>query len=225
MSQHYLNPLFSPRSVAVIGASNRPNSVGAVVFANLFTGGYQGKLYAVNPKHTEIQGQPAFASIDKIGEQVDLVVIATPAATVPDIIEACGKHGVRAAVILSAGFGETGPDGASLQQALLEAARRYGMRLIGPNCLGLMRPSIGLNATFSKSGALPGNLPWCRSPVPCVRPYSTGRRPMRSVFPVWCRSAIQPTWTLAKRSIFWYRTSRPRPCCFTSRASVMRATS
>lgn len=158
MSQHYLSPLFSPRSVAVIGASNRPNSVGAVVFANLFTGGYQGKLYAVNPKHTEIQGQPAFASIDKIGERVDLVVIATPAATVPDIIEACGKHGVRAAVILSAGFGETGPDGASLQQALLEAARRYGIRLIGPNCLGLMRPSIGLNATFSKSGALPGKL-------------------------------------------------------------------
>jgi acetyltransferase len=158
MGQHYLSSLFSPQSVAVIGASNRPQSVGGIVFANLLTGGYQGKLYAVNPKHKEIQGQPAFASIDQIGERVDLVVIATPAATVPDIIEACGKHGVRAAVILSAGFGEAGADGTALQQTLLEAARRYGIRLIGPNCLGLMRPSLGLNATFSNGGALPGKL-------------------------------------------------------------------
>ncbi len=158
MSQHYLSPLFSPRSIAVIGASNRPDSVGGIIFANLLMGGYQGKFYAVNPKHTEIQGQPAFASIDQIGERIDLVVIATPAATIPDIIEACGKQGVRAAVILSAGFAAIGPHGASLQQVLLEASRRYGMRLIGPNCLGLMRPSIGLNATFSKGGALPGKL-------------------------------------------------------------------
>lgn len=158
MAQHYLSALFSPRSIAVIGASNRPHSVGGVIFHNLLTGGYQGKLYAINPKHTEIQGQPAFASIGQIGERIDLAVIATPAATVPDIIEACGKHGVRAAVILSAGFGEAGPHGASLQQTLLETARRYGMRLIGPNCLGLMRPGIGLNATFSNGGALPGKL-------------------------------------------------------------------
>ena len=158
MGQHYLSPLFSPHSVAVIGASNRPHSVGGVVFANLLTGDFRGKLYAINPKHDEIQGRPAFASIDQIGGRVDLAVIATPAATVPDIIEACGKHGVRAAVILSAGFGEAGAHGASLQQELLESASRYKLRLIGPNCLGLMRPAIGLNATFGKDGARPGKL-------------------------------------------------------------------
>jgi acetyltransferase len=158
MAQHYLNPLFSPKSLAVIGASNRPQSVGGIVFANLISGGYRGKLFAVNPKHREIQGRPAYAAIDDIGERVDLAVIATPAATVPDIIEACGKHGVRAAVILSAGFGEAGPRGATLQEELVESAHRYGLRLIGPNCLGVMRPAIGLNATFSKGGAKPGKL-------------------------------------------------------------------
>ena len=157
MAQHYLNPLFAPQSIAVIGASNRPRSVGGVVFANLLNG-YQGKLYAVNPKHPEIQGRPAFASIERIGEPVDLAVIATPAATVPGIVEACGKRGVRAAVILSAGFGEAGASGASLQQELLEGARRYGMRVIGPNCLGVMRPVLGLDATFSNGGARPGKL-------------------------------------------------------------------
>ncbi len=158
MAQHYLSPLFSPQSLAVIGASNRPQSVGGIVFANLLSGGYRGNLFAVNPNHREIQGCPAYAAIDKIGERVDLAVIATPAATVPDIIESCGKRGVRGAVILSAGFGETGPHGATLQHELLENARRYGIRLIGPNCLGLMRPAIGLNATFSKDGAKPGKL-------------------------------------------------------------------
>ncbi|MEJ2573662.1 MAG: bifunctional acetate--CoA ligase family protein/GNAT family N-acetyltransferase [Gammaproteobacteria bacterium] len=158
MGQHYLSPLFSPQSVAVIGASDRPGSVGGRLFANLLAGDYRGTLYAVNPNHQEVQGRPAFASIEQITKRIDLAVIATPAATVPDIIEACGKRGVRAAVIVSAGFGETGPRGASLQQELLESARRYGMRLIGPNCLGVMRPALGLNATFSNDGARPGKL-------------------------------------------------------------------
>jgi len=158
MGHHYLSPLFSPQSVAVIGASNRSRSVGGLVFANLLAGGYQGRLYAVNPKREQIQGHPAVASIEDVAARVDLAVIATPAATVPDIIEACGKHGVRAAVILSAGFSETGPRGATLQQELLESARRFGIRLIGPNCLGVMRPALGLNATFSNDGARPGKL-------------------------------------------------------------------
>lgn len=158
MGQHYLSPLFSPRSVAVFGASNRPRSVGGLVFSNLVAAGYRGKLYAVNPKHKEIQARPAVAAIEDIAERVDLAVVATPAATVPDIIEACGKRGVRAAVILSAGFGETGSRGAALQHDLLESAHRYGIRLIGPNCLGVMRPALGLNATFSNGGARPGKL-------------------------------------------------------------------
>lgn len=158
MGQHYLSPLFAPRSVAVIGASNRPESVGGVVFKNMLESGYQGKLYPINPGQTEIQGQRAYASVEQIGEAVDLAVIATKAATVPEIIEACGQHGVRAAVILSAGFSEAGEAGKALERAVLENARRYGVRLIGPNCLGIMRPSVGLNATFSNGGAKAGNL-------------------------------------------------------------------
>ena len=158
MSQHYLSPLFSPRSVAVIGASDRPESVGGVIFRNMLEGGYQGRLFAVNPRHAAIQGQRAYPDIEAIGAPIDLAVVATRAHTVPDIIEACGRHGVKAAVILSAGFGEAGADGRALERQVLDIARRHGIRLVGPNCLGVMRPSIGLDATFSKGGAKPGKL-------------------------------------------------------------------
>jgi acetyltransferase len=158
MGQHYLSPLFSPRSVAVIGASNRTESVGGVVFKNMLESGFQGSLYPINPGYPEIQGQRAYASIEEIGVAVDLAVIATKAAAIPAIIEACGKQGVRAAVILSAGFSEAGPEGVALERAVVENARRYGVRLIGPNCLGIMRPSVGLNATFSNGGAKAGKL-------------------------------------------------------------------
>lgn len=158
MSQHYLNPLFAPKSVAVFGASDRVDSVGQIVFQNMLESGYQGGLYPINAKNPEVQGRKAFSSIAQIGEPVELVVIATPPKTVPDIIEDCGKHGVKAAVIITAGFGETGPEGQALERAVLENARRYGIRLIGPNCLGVMRPGIGLNATFNKGGANTGNL-------------------------------------------------------------------
>lgn len=158
MNTHYLSLLFSPRSVAVIGASSRMDSVGGVVFRNMRESGYQGKLYAVNPNHAEIQGVSAYAGIESIPEPVDLAVIITRAATVPDIIESCGKRGVRFALVLSAGFRETGPQGAALEQAVVENARRYGMRLIGPNCLGILCPWSGLNVTFSNGGAKAGGL-------------------------------------------------------------------
>ncbi|MDE2310615.1 MAG: bifunctional acetate--CoA ligase family protein/GNAT family N-acetyltransferase [Betaproteobacteria bacterium] len=158
MGQHYLNPLFAPKSVAVFGASDRVDSVGQIVFQNMLGSGYQGALYPINAKNHEVQGRKAYPSISKIGEPVELVVIATPPHTVPDIIEDCGKHGVKAAVIITAGFGETGPEGQALERAVLENAHRYGIRLIGPNCLGVMRPSIGLNATFNKGGANTGHL-------------------------------------------------------------------
>ena len=158
MGKHYLNPLFAPKSVAVFGASDRPDSVGQIVFQNMLQCGFKGALYPINSKHPEIQGQRAYSSIAEIGEQVELVVIATPPQTVPGIIEECGIHGVKAAVIITAGFGEAGAAGAALERQLLETARRYNIRLIGPNCLGIMRPSIGLNATFNKGGANTGNI-------------------------------------------------------------------
>lgn len=158
MNRHYLSPLFSPKSVAVIGASSRMDSVGEIVYKNMLGSGFQGRLYAVNPNHNEIQGQRAYASIEQIDESVDLAVIITRAATVPDIIESCGKRGVRFALVLSAGFREIGPQGVALERAVIANAQRYNMRLIGPNCLGILCPRVGLNATFSKGGAKAGGL-------------------------------------------------------------------
>jgi acetyltransferase len=158
MGQHYLSMLFAPKSVAVIGASDRIDAVGGIVFRNMLESGFKGALYAINPKHPEVQGQRAYESIEQIGKPVELAVICTKAETVPDIIEACGKHGVRAAVVLSAGFSETGNHGTELERTMMSNARTYGVRIIGPNCLGIMRPSIGLNATFFKGNVKPGNL-------------------------------------------------------------------
>lgn len=158
MGKHYLNPLFAPKSVAVFGASDRQDAVGQIVFQNMLQGSFKGKLYPINAKNAEVQGQRAYASIAEIGEAVELVVIATPPQTVPGIIEECGLHGVKAAVIITAGFGEAGAKGIALEKELMEAAHRYNIRLIGPNCLGIMRPSIGLNATFNNGAANVGNI-------------------------------------------------------------------
>lgn len=158
MSQHHLKPLFSPKSVAVFGASDRIDSVGQIVFQNMLQSGFQGKLYPINPSHAEVQGCQAYTTISQIEETVELAVIATPAQTVPDIIEQCGLHNVKAAVIITAGFGESGEAGKALELEVLEIAKRYGIRLIGPNCLGVMRPDIGLNATFNKGNAISGNI-------------------------------------------------------------------
>jgi acetyltransferase len=158
MSQHHLKTLFSPKSVAVFGASDRVDSVGQIVFQNMLQSGFQGKLYPINPSHAEVQGCKAYTTISQIDESVELAVIATPAQTVPDIIEQCGLHNVKAAVIITAGFGESGEAGKALELEVLEIAKRYGIRLIGPNCLGVMRPDIGLNATFNKGNAISGNI-------------------------------------------------------------------
>lgn len=158
MAEHYLKRLFEPTSVAVFGASDREGSVGALVFKNMLEGGFKGELYAMNPKHETVQGQKAYASLAALRKPVDLAVIATPAHTVPAIIEDCGEQGVKYAVILSAGFREVGPEGRKLEKVVLEMARRYGIRFVGPNCLGIMRPSIGVNATFNKGSAAPGRL-------------------------------------------------------------------
>ncbi|MEQ1532367.1 MAG: bifunctional acetate--CoA ligase family protein/GNAT family N-acetyltransferase [Sideroxydans sp.] len=158
MGKHYLNPLFAPKSVAVFGASDRVDAVGQIVFQNMLQGGFTGKLYPINAKNAEVQGQRAYASIAEINEPVELVVIATPPESVPGIIEECGLHGVKAAVIITAGFGEAGAKGIALEKKLVDAAQRYHIRLIGPNCLGIMRPSIGLNATFNNGAANVGNI-------------------------------------------------------------------
>lgn len=158
MNQHYLNVLFAPQSVAVFGASERTDSVGGVVFENLRTAGFAGPVIPINPRHHKVQGVPAYPSLDKVGQTIDLAVICTPPATVPDIVESCGKLGVKGAIILTAGFSEGGVEGKALEKQLLETAARHELRFIGPNCLGVMRPSIGFNATFNRGMAKPGHL-------------------------------------------------------------------
>jgi len=156
MGPHYLTKLFKPESIAVFGASERPESVGGNAFNNLLTAGFKGAIYPINPKHETVQDQVCYPGIEALPAVPDLVVIATPARTIPAIIQACGEQGVSNAVILSAGFEDKA--GKKLQQKMTATANTYGMRLIGPNCLGILRPEIGLNATFSKNQAIPGNL-------------------------------------------------------------------
>lgn len=158
MNLHYLNILFAPASVAVFGASDRTDSVGGVVFENLRTGGFAGPVIPINPKRETVQGIKAYPSLDKVGQPIELAVICTPAPTVPGIIEECGKLGVKGAIILTAGFSEGGAEGKALEKRLLETAAEYGIRFIGPNCLGAMRPCIGFNATFNRGIAKAGKL-------------------------------------------------------------------
>lgn len=159
MAHHYLDQLFSPRAVAVIGASKRPETVGARVLHNLREAGFTGALYPVNPKYRRLYGLHCYPDIAAIGEPVDLAVIATPALTVPALIHACGEQGVGAVAVLSAGFGEAGGEqGMALKEAVLAELRHYDMRLLGPNCLGLIRPGAHLNASFSHNHARPGSL-------------------------------------------------------------------
>jgi len=158
MNTHYLASLFTPGSVALFGASDRPDSVGGVVFKNLLSSGFKGRIHAINPGREEVQGEKAYSSVEEIGETVDLAVVATPAPTIPGIVEACGEHGVRMMLILSAGFRESGVEGRRLEDRVTQLARRYGIRLMGPNCLGIIRPDEGLNVTFGHNNARPGNL-------------------------------------------------------------------
>ena len=153
-----LDGAFQPRTVAVIGATDREGSVGRVTLANLLKASFQGRIYPVNPHHSRILDVPAYPAIGQVPEPVDLAVIVTPAATVPAVIGECVDAGVRAAVVISAGFRERGAEGVAIENRVSEQLRRGGLRLIGPNCLGIMNPSIGLNATFAQTIARPGNV-------------------------------------------------------------------
>ena len=158
MNKHYLDKLFNPHSIAVIGASNKPLSVGATVFDNLLRSDFSGNIFPVNPKHPTIQDIPCFSSVKEINQPIDLAVIVTPARTVAQILTDCGAKNIQNVIILSAGFGEIDEAGKLLEKKLVEIARQLNIRFIGPNCLGVMRPSIGLNATFESSPVLPGKL-------------------------------------------------------------------
>jgi acetyltransferase len=153
-----LDKIFNPQSVAIIGASDAEGSVGYAIVKNFTRLGYAGKVYYVNIRKPEILGTKTYPNVAAIPETVDLAMIATPAKTVPDVIEECGKAGIKGAIIVSAGFKETGPDGKALEQKILENAKKYGIRIVGPNCIGIIRPRINLNATFVDKVPKSGNI-------------------------------------------------------------------
>jgi acetyltransferase len=156
--QSPLDVFFRPRNIAVIGATERPGSVGRAIVANLVQGAFPGAIYPVNPKHPTILGFTSYPDLAAIPGGAELAVIVTPARTVPGVVKQCADAGVQGAIIISAGFREIGESGALLEQEVLREARRGDVRLIGPNCLGVMSPHARLNATFASSMARTGHL-------------------------------------------------------------------
>ncbi len=155
---HPLDPFFRPRSVAVIGATEAPGSVGRTLLSNLLATPFGGTIYPVNPKRESVLGIKTYPSVADVPAGIDLAVVVTPAPAVPRVIGECADRGVPAAVVISAGFRETGPAGAELERQVLAEARRGRMRIVGPNCLGVMSPVSGLNATFAAGMARPGGV-------------------------------------------------------------------
>lgn len=153
-----LQGLFAPKSVALIGASEKPGSVGQALLANLAGGPFGERFYPINPKHDKMAGQKAYKSVSLLPETPDLVVLATPAPGIPALVQEAADKGVKSAIVISAGFKERGPSGVALESQVQAIARKAGMRVLGPNCLGLMRPPSGLNATFAVPMARPGKV-------------------------------------------------------------------
>ena len=157
MTIRNLDRLFRPKSVALIGASTRPSSIGAVLAHNIFSGTFDGPILPVNPKHRVLHGIWTYPDVASLPVTPELAVIATPPQTVPGIIAELGARGTRAAVVITAGFGEAA-GGEALQQAMLDAAKPHALRIVGPNCLGILVPGIGLNASFAHLAPRPGRL-------------------------------------------------------------------
>jgi acyl-CoA synthetase (NDP forming)/RimJ/RimL family protein N-acetyltransferase len=150
--------ILNPKTVAVVGASSEPGAIGHRLFLNLLAGGFSGPVYPVNPNAAHVASVPAYATIGDVPGEVDLAVIATPAEAVPDVVEQCTEKGVKGLVVISSGFREAGPEGVELEGRLLDAARRGGMRVVGPNCMGVANTASGLNATFVPRRPLAGRV-------------------------------------------------------------------
>ncbi|MEK7181497.1 MAG: CoA-binding protein, partial [Patescibacteria group bacterium] len=153
-----LQSLFSPQSIAIIGASSREGSVGSSVLQNIIQGGFSGKIYPVNPKSEKIQNLPCFASVSLVPDEIDLAIIIVPAALVPGVLTEVGEKNIPAAIIISSGFKETGGEGALLEEQIRTLTEKYRIALLGPNCLGFLHPKIRLNASFAKKMPTEGEI-------------------------------------------------------------------
>lgn len=153
-----MRELFEPASVAVIGASQEKNKVGHIILANIIESGFQGGLYPINPRYQEVLGLRCYPVITDVPDGVEMAVIVVPAKAVLQVMEDCGKKGVKAVIVISAGFKEVGREGAELEHRLGEVAKKYGMRVLGPNCLGLVNTHHHMNATFATEPPRQGNI-------------------------------------------------------------------
>lgn len=153
-----LDPFFKPKSIAVIGATPTPGKVGNIVIENLLGDGYRGRIFLVNPNHKDILSIPCYPTILDCPGDVDLAVVVVPAKLVPEVLDQTGRKGTKAAVVISAGFSEGGEDGKAREQAMIDTASKYGMRLVGPNSLGVISPHIDMNASFARTSPLKGSI-------------------------------------------------------------------
>lgn len=153
-----LRKIFKPKSIAVVGASSKRGSVGYDLFRNILKSQYKGDVYPVNYKRKKVQGEKSYQKVSAISAKIDLAIIATPAKTVPAVVKDCAESGVKGAVIISAGFMESGKEGQKLGAEIEDLVEKYGIKIIGPNCLGFLHPSIGLNASFASKSARKGKI-------------------------------------------------------------------
>jgi len=158
MGQYNLNRIFNPSHIAVVGASERPGSIGNAVMTNLMNGKYSGRLLPVNPKYDRLPGMAAYKSVTKLEADIDLVVIATPITTVPGVVFECVNKKIAGAIVVSAGGKEIGAKGKAIEQEISKRAYEGGLRIVGPNCLGIIRPGKNLNASFASDMPNSGNL-------------------------------------------------------------------
>ena len=221
MSVRNLDKLFKPRSVAVIGASPRPDSVGGVVARNLRCAGFGGELMLVNPHHQTIDGLSVHPNVASLPHAPDLAVILTPPETVPRLIGELGEFGTRAAVVITAGFGELGEEGRGLQRATLEAAKPHLLRIVGPNCVGIMVPRLRLDATFSHLAAPAGDIAFLSQSGAMITAMLDWAVPRRIGFSHWCRWGIWSMSISATCSTISRPIPTPAPSSSISRASPM----
>jgi len=158
MVREDIKPILSPKSIAVIGASRRSGAVGNRIVKNILESGFKGPIYPINPKADKIHGLKCYPSVLKVEGDVDLAVVAVPARIVPEVVEEAGVKGVKGLIVISAGFREIGEEGAKLEKEVLTLCRKYGMRMVGPNCLGVINTSVPMNTTFASSQPIPGSI-------------------------------------------------------------------
>ena len=221
MNTHYLSSLFTPKSVVLFGASDKQDSVGGVVFRNLLTSGFKGRIFAINPKRDEVQGQKAYSTLEEVDEAVDLAVVATPAKSIPGIVEECGEHGVKMMLILSAGFRETGAEGRRLEDQVTQLVKRHGIRLMGQTAsasfVRIGASTLPLATTMHSRAAWPSFLNLARF---AQRFWTGPRRTTLASRPLFPR-ASPLTSTSAITWISWSRTRQPKPSCYTSKVSTI----